>query len=52
MEQYDSSFNSLLASGDFCRLLIAFANHFDPDQDQRDVRPDMDPNLLTDGQCF
>ena len=25
--------NSLLASGDFCRLLITFANRLDPDQD-------------------
>ena len=26
--------NSLPASGDFCHLLITFANSFDPDQDQ------------------
>ena len=27
--------NSFLASGDFCRLLITFANSLDPDQDQQ-----------------
>ena len=32
-----SLFNSLPASGDFCRLLIIFANSFDPDQDRQDV---------------
>ena len=36
-----------LASRDFCRLLITFANSLDPDQDQHNVGPDPDPNLLT-----
>ena len=27
-------FNSFLASGNFCRLLIAFENSLDPDQDR------------------
>ena len=38
---------SFLASGDFCRLLITFANSLDPDQDQQIVGPDLDPNHLT-----
>ena len=41
------SANSSLASGDFCRLLITFANSLDPDQDQQNVGPDLDPNCLT-----
>ena len=36
-----------LASCDFCRLLITFANSLDPDQDQQNVGPDLDPNYLT-----
>ena len=40
--------NSFLASGDFCHLLIiVFANSLDPDQDQQNVGPDLDPNHLT-----
>ena len=30
-----------------CRLLITFANSFDPDQARHNVRPDLDPNCLT-----
>ena len=37
-------FNSFLTSGDFFRLLITFANSLDPDQDQQNVRPDLDQN--------
>ena len=37
---------SFLASGDFSRLLIAFAKGLDPDQDRRNVGPDLDPNRL------
>ena len=37
----------LLASGDFCLLLIIFANSLDPDQDRQTVGPDLDPNHLT-----
>ena len=40
--------NSFLVSGDFCRLLIAFANSLDPDQDPLIVSPDLDSNCLID----
>ena len=33
------SFNSFLASGDFCCLMITFANSVDPDLDQQNVGP-------------
>ena len=39
--------NSCPASGDFCHLLITFANSLDPDQDQQNLRPDLDPNCWT-----
>ena len=39
-------FNSFLASGNFCQVLI-FANSLDPDQDRLNVGPDLDPNRLT-----
>ena len=39
--------SSSLASGDFCCLLITFANSLDPDQDRQNVGPDLDPNCLT-----
>ena len=39
--------DSFLASGNFCRLLIIFANSLDPDQDRHSVGPDLDPNCLT-----
>ena len=39
--------NSFLACGNFCRLLITFANSLDPDQDRQNVGPDLDPNRLT-----
>ena len=38
--------NFFLASGNFCLLLIAFANSLDPDQDRHKVGPDLDPNCL------
>ena len=38
---------SFLASGDFLRLLINFANSLDQDQDRQNVCPDLDPNFLT-----
>ena len=41
------SYNSFLASSDFCHLLIAFVNSLDPDQDPQNVSPDLDPNSLT-----
>ena len=40
-------FNSFLASGDFCYLLIIFANSLDPYQDRHSVGPDLGPNCLT-----
>ena len=39
--------NLNLARGYFCSLLIAFANSLEPDQDQQNVGPDLDPNSLT-----
>ena len=39
--------NSFPASGDFCRLLITFANSLEPDQAWQNVGPDLDPNCLT-----
>ena len=42
-----SEFNSFLATGDFCRLLITFTNSLVPDQDRQNVVPDLDPNRLT-----
>ena len=38
------AFNTFLASGYFCHLLIIFANSLDPDQDRQYVGPDLDPN--------
>ena len=34
----DGTFNSFPASGDFCRLLITFANSLNPDQARQDGR--------------
>ena len=39
--------HSFFASGDFCCMLITFANSLDPDQDRHSVGPDLDPNCLT-----
>ena len=36
-----------LASNNFCRLLITFANSLGPDKDQQNVSPDLDLILLT-----
>ena len=38
---------ALKVNGDFCRLLLTFANSLDPDQDGQNVGPDLDPNSLT-----
>ena len=35
--------NYFLTSGDFCHLLINFANSLDPDQDRQNVGPNLDP---------
>ena len=43
--------NSFLASCDFCRLLITFANSLNSDQDRQNVGPDLDPNRLTLSKC-
>ena len=39
-------FCSFLSSGDFCHLLINFANSLDPGQEQQNVGPDLDLNRL------
>ena len=39
--------NSFLTSSDFCRLVITLANSSNPDQDQENVGPDLDPSCLT-----
>ena len=39
-----TTFNTFLACGDYCHMLITFANSLDPDQDQHSVHPDLDPN--------
>ena len=36
-----------LLRGDFCHLMITFANSLEPDQDWHSVSPDLDPNGLT-----
>ena len=46
------TFNSLAASGNCCRLLIVFANSFDPDQDRQNVGLNFDLNCLTLLKCF
>ena len=40
-------FNSFLARGGFCRLLVTFENSLDPYQDRQNVRFDLDPKRLT-----
>ena len=42
-----SSNEITVASGDFCHLLITFANSLDPDQALQNVGPDLDPNCFT-----
>ena len=39
--------SSFLASGDFCILLMNFANSLDQDHNGQNVGPDLDPNCLT-----
>ena len=39
--------NSFHAKGNFCHLLITFANSLDPDQEWQKVGPDLDSNCLT-----
>ena len=43
-------FNSLHARGEFCCLLITFANSLEPDQARQNVGPVLDPNCLTPGR--
>ena len=40
------SLNSFLASSDFGSLLMIDANSLDPNQDQQNVGPDLDPTAL------
>ena len=47
MIHFNQLFNCLLSRGDFCHLLITFANSLDPDQDRQNVGPDLVPNCLT-----
>ena len=42
-----NSINSLLAGGDFNRLMMAFANSLESDEDRQNVRPDLNQNSLT-----
>ena len=44
--------NSFHVSGDFCHLLITFANSLAPDQDRQNFSPDLDSNRLTLWQYF
>ena len=39
-------FNSFVAGGDFCRLLITSPNSLDPDQYRQIVGRNLDPNRL------
>ena len=39
--------NPLPAIGEFCSLLLVFANSLEQDQARRNVGPDLDPNCLT-----
>ena len=43
--------NSFLASGDFYRQPITFANSLNPDQDGPYVGPDLDPNPFDTFDC-
>ena len=38
--------NSFLARGDFCHLMMTFANSFDPEQEGHNFGPDLYPNRL------
>ena len=42
-----TTYYSFLAWGDFCHLLITFANSLNPDQGQHNVDPGLDPYCLT-----
>ena len=44
--------HSFLVSGDFCCLLITFANSLFPDQYRQNVGPDLDTDRLTPARCF
>ena len=37
----------LPASGEFCHLLITYANSLDLDQGPQNISPDLDPNCAT-----
>ena len=38
--------------GDFCRLLVIFANRLNPDQDRQNVGPDLDSNRFKNYMAF
>ena len=42
--------NSFFARGNFCCLLITFANSLDPDHDRQNAGPDLGPNCF-DTDC-
>ena len=46
-EIQNMEFNSFLASGNFLSSADDFANNLDPDQDQQNISPDLDPSSLT-----
>ena len=46
LERDEDSVNNSPASGDFCRLLITFANSLDPDQARQNVGPVLDSYCL------
>ena len=45
-EKFYPCIRSFLAWGNFCHLLITFANILNPDQDWHSVSPDLVPNCL------
>ena len=52
MLRLNYDFNAFFGRGDFCRLLITFANSLDPDQDRQKVVPDLDPNDTVPERIF
>ena len=46
-DKFLSFFNSLQANGEFCHLLMIFANSLDPDQARKNVGPDLDASFST-----
>ena len=44
---YYTCYNSFHASGEFCRLPIAFCKQLNPDEDLQNIILDLDSNCLT-----